>query len=77
MLRKFVIYFSFFLLFFHVQQVFSQQIVRIDANTKEHIFVNKEVVCLEDASGKLTINEVKSSAFTNKFVENVNFYPKN
>lgn len=72
-----IIIITFFFFFLCYSSGFSQKFVTIEKGTKEHIFVNKEVVCLEDASRILTINDVKSDAYRNRFVENINFYPKN
>lgn len=55
----------------------AQQVVNLNDKSKEHIFVNKQIVCLEDPTGNLTINDVKSAKFRNKFVDNKDYYPKN
>jgi hypothetical protein len=67
----------FFLVLLHTAQLHAQQTVELNDASKEHFFVNKEIVCLEDPSGKLTINEVRSAAYSNKFIANKNYYPKN
>ncbi|MES2447325.1 MAG: 7TM diverse intracellular signaling domain-containing protein [Bacteroidota bacterium] len=77
MLRKVINRLVYFFIFFSAHQVIAQQVVNIDTNTKEHIFVNKEIVCLEDINRNLTIEEVKSAAYQDKFIANKDFYPKN
>jgi hypothetical protein len=67
-----------FLLFLvHTPELYAQQTVELSDDSKEHFFVNKEIVCLEDPSSKLTINDVRSAAYSNKFIANKDYYPKN
>jgi len=67
----------FILFLIHAPELYAQQPVELSDESKEHFFVNKEIVCLEDPSGKLTINDVRSTAYANKFIANKNYYPKN
>ncbi|MFI5452876.1 7TM diverse intracellular signaling domain-containing protein [Pedobacter sp. UC225_61] len=67
----------FILFLIHIPELYAQQPVELSDESKEHFFVNKEIVCLEDPSGKLTINDVRSTAYANKFIANKNYYPKN
>lgn len=60
-----------------VQQAFSQIRVPINKTIAEHIFVNHEIECLEDPTGKLSFEQVSSVANQHKFVQNINYYPKN
>lgn len=55
----------------------AQQVLSVDQSLKEHIFVNKEIECLEDPTGRLTFEDVHQGAFKNRFIENIDFYPKN
>jgi hypothetical protein len=55
----------------------AQKPIVITGDSLEHIFVNKEIEFLEDAGDKLTINQVSSAAFQNKFKVNKDYYPKN
>jgi hypothetical protein len=67
----------FFLLWVGVfQGLYAQQTVVIDPKLAEHIFVNKEIICLEDPTNKLTFEQI-STAYANKFVQNIDYYPKN
>ncbi|WP_246249585.1 7TM diverse intracellular signaling domain-containing protein [Pedobacter boryungensis] len=66
-----------FLFLIQTSQLHAQQTVELSDVSKEHFFVNKEIVCLEDPSGKLTINDVSNAAYANKFIPNKNYYPKN
>ncbi|WP_316765819.1 7TM diverse intracellular signaling domain-containing protein [Pedobacter frigiditerrae] len=56
---------------------YAQRAVNVDSKLKEYIFKADEVVCLEDTSNKLTIETISSATYQNKFIRNVNFYPKN
>jgi len=56
---------------------YAQRAVNVDSKLKEYIFKADEVVCLEDASNKLTIETISNPAYQNKFIPNINFYPKN
>lgn len=55
----------------------AQQTVVFDNNSVEHIFRSKEVVALEDPTNKLSFSEVSSKAYENKFIANIDYYPKN
>jgi len=67
----------FFTIIFAAFQSQAQQVVNLNDKSKEHIFVNKQIVCLEDPTGNLTINDVKSAKLQSKFVNNKDYYPKN
>lgn len=69
--------FLFLCVLFAAFQSKAQQVVNLNDKSKEHIFVNKQIVCLEDPTGNLIINDVKSAKFRNKFVDNKDYYPKN
>lgn len=55
----------------------AQNLVAIDGKLPEHIFKSEEVVWLEDASGKLGFKEISSASYQDRFVRNINYYPKN
>ncbi len=76
MIKKLLVFFSLIVAISPIKS-FSQKATPIDESIQEHIFVNKELVCLEDTSKKLTIKEISSSAFQNKFIANKDYYPKN
>ncbi|TKC06806.1 chromosome partitioning protein ParA [Pedobacter polaris] len=67
----------FFIVLVSTVSLHAQKTVALNETSKEHFFVNKEIVCLEDPSNKLTINEIKSSNYANKFIANKDYYPKN
>lgn len=77
MLKKILSSIPFFLLIISTSQLQAQNLVQLNDTTKEHIFVNKQIVCFEDTSSKLSIDEIKSSAYHNKFIANKDYYPKN
>jgi hypothetical protein len=56
---------------------YSQTTVVFNKNSYEHIFKSKEVVALEDSSGKLSFDIISSKAYQNKFIPNIDYYPKN
>ncbi|WP_374949851.1 7TM diverse intracellular signaling domain-containing protein [Mucilaginibacter sp.] len=56
---------------------FAQKAIVINADSVEHIFVNKEVFCLEDKSDALSIKDVSSPGYVAKFKPSKDFYPKN
>lgn len=58
-------------------QLYAQRTIAINDTVPEHIFKSDEIVCLEDASNKLSFNEISSPAFKNRFQNNINYYPKN
>ena len=60
-----------------MQMTFAQKAIVINGDSLEHIFINKEINWLEDPKGELTIQQVSSAAFKNKFTDNKDFYPKN
>ncbi|WP_461791710.1 7TM diverse intracellular signaling domain-containing protein [Pedobacter sp.] len=49
----------------------------LNKNSYEHIFKSKEVVALEDSTGKLSFDVISSKAYQNKFIPNIDYYPKN
>ncbi|WP_461790536.1 7TM diverse intracellular signaling domain-containing protein [Pedobacter sp.] len=55
----------------------SQTTVVLNKNSYEHIFKSKEVVALEDSTGKLSFDVISSKAYQNKFIPNIDYYPKN
>lgn len=55
----------------------SQTTVVLDKNSYEHIFKSKEVVGLEDSTGNLSFDVVSSKAYHDKFLPNIDYYPKN
>ncbi|WP_113634763.1 7TM diverse intracellular signaling domain-containing protein [Nubsella zeaxanthinifaciens] len=55
----------------------SQTPVTFNKDSYEHIFKNKEVVALEDSTGKLSFDVISSKAYQDKFVPNIDYYPKN
>ncbi|MBB2144599.1 chromosome partitioning protein ParA [Pedobacter sp. LMG 31464] len=77
MLKRLLSIFIFLITVAACNQLYAQQAVELNTTSKEHIFVNKEIVCLEDTSSKLTLNEIRSAAYFNKFIPNKDFYPKN
>ncbi|MFA6085902.1 7TM diverse intracellular signaling domain-containing protein [Mucilaginibacter sp.] len=60
-----------------MQLTFAQKAIVIQGDSLEHIFINKEINWLEDPKGELTIQQVSSAAFKDKFTDNKDFYPKN
>jgi two-component system, sensor histidine kinase LadS len=52
----------------------AQRPVSINSNTFEYIFTHDEISLLEDASGKMTFDEVDTAR---GFVPNTHYYPKN
>jgi hypothetical protein len=77
MFKKLTSAFAFVIVTLSFYPSFAQKAVNVDSKLKEYIFKANEVVCLEDASNKLTIETISSLAYQNKFVRNINFYPKN
>ena len=67
----------FLLLFFCFISADAQKTVVFNNNSYEHIFVRGEIVTLEDPESKLTFEEISSSAYHHKFLDNVDYYPKN
>jgi hypothetical protein len=55
----------------------AQNVLVANKSLKEHIFINKEIECLEDPTGKLQFKDINSASYREKFIENVDFYPKN
>ena len=55
----------------------AQRVVVMDGKSPEHIFKSEEVMCLEDASKELTFEQVTSANYQQKFIKNINYYPKN
>ncbi|MGX5688037.1 7TM diverse intracellular signaling domain-containing protein [Arcticibacter tournemirensis] len=55
----------------------AQKTVELPTNAPEYIFTFGEVECLEDPSGQLTFDEVRSGKFDKQFVANHLKYPKN
>jgi hypothetical protein len=74
MLFRFIAISFFFCCFFSVG---AQTTVVFNKASYEHIFKSKEVVALEDSTGKLTFDSISSKAYENKFVQNIDYYPKN
>lgn len=67
-----------FLLFVFASSLsYAQKIVPIDGKLPEHIFKSEEVVWLEDPNGNLTFDQISSAAYQDKFITNINYYPKN
>lgn len=62
---------------FFYENAGAQKLVEIADSVKEHIFKSDEIVCFEDPTNKLPFSTVGSAAFQDKFVPNINFYPKN
>lgn len=60
-----------------VSQLFAQKPIVFDGSVPEHIFKAEEVFWLEDATGKLTFDEVKAADMQGKFGKNIDYYPKN
>ncbi|WP_183558689.1 7TM diverse intracellular signaling domain-containing protein [Mucilaginibacter sp. SP1R1] len=58
-------------------QLFAQQQVAINDQLKQHIFSYKEIYCLEDKGGKLTLNEVLSPGINSKFKPSWSSTPQN
>ena len=56
--------------------VFSQKVIRITADSAQHIFTSNEIMFLEDTSGKLSIDQI-AGPLNNKFKLNTDFYPRN
>lgn len=54
----------------------AQKAVTLNDTITQHIFSYGEIESLEDTSGKLTINQVKSQAFDSKFVPSSIYTPK-
>ncbi|RZL47807.1 MAG: chromosome partitioning protein ParA [Pedobacter sp.] len=77
MLKKLLPYIFLFFLLMNSFVSFGQNPVRLNDQSKEHFFVNKQIVCFEDTSSKLTINDIKSAAYQHKFIPNRDYYPKN
>ncbi|RZK54675.1 MAG: chromosome partitioning protein ParA, partial [Pedobacter sp.] len=77
MFKKLASAFAFVIVTFSFYPCLAQKAVNVDSKLKEYIFKADEVVCLEDASNKLTIETISSPAYQNKFIPNINFYPKN
>ncbi|MDQ8005314.1 MAG: 7TM diverse intracellular signaling domain-containing protein [Pedobacter sp.] len=57
--------------------VAAQKTVVFTAKSYEHIFKSKEVVTFEDPTDKLTFDVISSPAYHDKFVNNIDYYPKN
>ncbi len=57
--------------------LFAQTTAIINEKMPEHIFVSKEIECLEDASNKLSFEKVSSADYQNRFIANKDYYPKN
>ena len=55
----------------------AQQTVTIGNNTAEHIFTWGQVSWLEDSSGSMTFNEIRSRDAEGMFKGNTSYYPKN
>lgn len=57
--------------------LFAQQKVNIEDHLNQHIFSYKEIYCLEDPAGNLTLNEVQSPKFASKFKPSWSSTPQN
>ena len=55
----------------------AQKTVVFDSSSSEHIFRSQEVVTLEDPNDSLSFDVVSSKAYEDKFISNVDYYPKN
>lgn len=55
----------------------AEQIVTVNNSVEEHIFTRNEISWLEDAAGKLTIEDVKAAEAKGAFKANERFYPRN
>ena len=77
MLNKLIRAFLLFVFTLTTATLFAQKTVVFDGQLPEHIFKSDELVGLEDPSNKLSFEEISSPAYQNKFVPNLNYYPKN
>lgn len=64
-------------LFFLSVNSYGQKLFTVGDKTKEHIFSGKEIQWMEDVDGTFTLTEVTSSAFSDRFKDNANYYPRN
>ncbi|MEJ5995138.1 7TM diverse intracellular signaling domain-containing protein [Pedobacter sp. Du54] len=77
MLKSYLKIFLLITFSFFYENTSAQRPVVIADSVKEHIFKNDEIVCFEDSTNELTFETVRSEAFQNKFIPNIDFYPKN
>jgi hypothetical protein len=66
-----------FLLMVLIKPAFSQTSIPVDNSTREHIFSATEIEILEDASNKITINNILADSVKYKFRRNAAGYPTN
>jgi hypothetical protein len=76
-LKKYIRAFFTMMLCLAAMVLHAQQPVVVDYNTNEHIFHTNEVEYIEDPQGTLTIQQVSSPAFSNKYKVPKNYYGVN
>ncbi|WP_025145710.1 7TM diverse intracellular signaling domain-containing protein [Pedobacter jeongneungensis] len=69
-------YFAVILLFFSVSSAKAQKTVEMQDSVPQHIFTFKEIEVLEDAGNRYTFDEIKSSAFDQKFKASLTSTPQ-
>lgn len=62
--------------FLSMQFSYAQDIVKIDDTKPQHILTYQEIEAFEDITGKLTVENVASLGFANKFIKNKLYTPK-
>ena len=77
--KRLVTFFAFNLILsiFFCLNLHAQKAVLLKGDEKQHIFSYKEIECLEDSGNRLTIKDVTTPFFENKFQPSQEFIPKN